>query len=132
MDNRPDPTQRALKRLLANGRLTALPKRPADQALLATLAVSGFDAGRTYLERDVNERLEAWLEKVSEPCGIDHVTMRRLLVDSRLLTRTTSGSNYQVNATKIPDIEAVRTIDPETVLAEIVEERKRRKRKNAA
>jgi hypothetical protein len=132
MDNRHEPTQRALKRMLANGRLTALPKRPADQALLATLAVSGFDANRSYLERDVNERLEGWLEKVSEPYGIDHVTMRRLLVDSRLLTRTTSGSRYQVNARKLSDIEAVRTIDAETVLAEIIEERKRRKRKAAS
>jgi hypothetical protein len=76
----------------------------------------------------VNERLEAWLEKVSEPYGIDHVTMRRLLVDSRLLTRTTSGSNYQVNDTRLPEIDAVRKFDPESILAEVIEERKRRKR----
>jgi hypothetical protein len=128
MDNHSGATQRALKRMLANGRLTAMPKRHADQALLATLAVAGFDAGTSYLESDVNERLEAWLEKVSEPYGIDHVTMRRLLVDSRLLTRTTSGSNYQVNDTRLPEIDAVRKFDPESILAEVIEERKRRKR----
>lgn len=88
---------RALKRLLANGPLTAVPKRPTDQELLAALAASRFDASRSHLESEVNEQLKNWLQAISEPFGIDHVTLRRLLVDLRFLTRTSSGSTYRIN-----------------------------------
>jgi hypothetical protein len=126
-DNR-DKAHRALKRLLANGPLTAVPKRPADQQLLVALAGARFDAHSGYLEREVNERLRTWLETISEPFGIDHVTLRRLLVDSRILSRTNSGSMYRLNLEKIGDVEAVREINPADVLIEIRNERDRRKR----
>src|ERR1700752_3935879 len=103
---------RILERLLANGPLTALPKRPGDQRLVALLAATRFAPGETYLEVEVNARLVAWLETISGPSGIDHVTMRRLLVDSRLLARTTSGSSYCINAACAAEIDAVRALDP--------------------
>lgn len=130
-DNR-DMAQRALKRLLANGRLTAVPRRPADQALLVALAATQIDAGRSLVEGEVNERLKAWLGTISEPFGIDHVTLRRMLVDSGLLVRTTSGSLYRVNEGRLGVIEAVRGIDPKAVLAEVGSERDLRKRQRAA
>jgi hypothetical protein len=132
MNHRPDASQRSLRRLLANGRLTALPKRPSDQVLLATLAVSRMDPDRTLTEAEVNEALVAWLDDVSEPYGIDHVTMRRLIVDSRLLNRTPSGSTYVVNDAKRGEIDAVRELNPAEVLAGIVDERDQRKRQHAA
>jgi hypothetical protein len=131
MNNRADTTRSALRRMLSNGRLTALPKSPSDQALLAALAVARLDAGRDYVERDVNDALVAWLGTVSEPYGIDHVTLRRLLVDSRLLTRTASGSTYHVNAAKLSEIDAVRDVDPARVLADLQAERETRKRSSA-
>ncbi len=121
-----------MKRLLANGPLAAVPKRPADQQLLAALAAARFDAHSGYLEREVNERLGTWLKTISGPFGIDHVTLRRLLVDSRLLTRTSSGSMYRLNLEKIREVEAVREIDPAAVLTEIRNARDRRKRQRAA
>ena len=62
--------RRALKRLLANGRLTALPKRPADQELLVAMAASRIEAHRSFHEREVNERLRSWLETISAPIKI--------------------------------------------------------------
>jgi hypothetical protein len=126
-DNR-DKANRALKRMLANGPLTAVPKRPADQQLLVALAAARFDPHSGYLEREVNERLRTWLETISEPFGVDHVTLRRLLVDSRLLTRTSSGSMYRLNPERIREVEAVQEINPADVLAEIRSERDQRKR----
>jgi len=125
-----EAAQRTLGRLLANGPLTALPKRPGDQHLIAVLAASRFQAGETYLEADVNQRLAGWLESISEPYGIDHVTLRRLLVDSRLLMRTTSGSAYQVNPDKAGEIAAITDVDPADVLAEVRSTRDRRKREH--
>lgn len=129
-DNR-DKAHRALRRLLANGPLTAVPKRPADQQLLVALAAAQFDAHSTYLEREVNERLRTWLETISEPFGIDHVTLRRLLVDSRHLIRTNSGSTYRLNLEKTREVEAVQEINPADVLAEVRNARDQRKRQRA-
>ena len=131
MNDPRDKAHRALKRLLANGPLAAVPKRPADQQLLAALAAARFDAHSSYLEREVNERLSTWLKTISGPFGIDHVTLRRLLVDSRLLTRTSSGSMYRLNLEKIREVEAVREIEPADVLTEIRNARDRRKRQRA-
>jgi hypothetical protein len=131
MNDHRDRAHRALKQLLANGPLTAVPKRPADQLLLVALAAARFDAHSSYLEREVNERLRTWLKTISEPFGIDHVTLRRLLVDSRLLTRTNSGSMYRLNLEKIREVEAVKEIDPADVLTEIRNERAQRKRQRA-
>jgi hypothetical protein len=127
-----DTVLRALRRMLANGLLTALPKRPADQEILLVLAASRFDAGDNYLESDVNERLKAWLATISEPFGIDHVTLRRCLVDARFLVRTKAGSTYRVNAERVGEIDATRDIDPVRVLSEVRSERELRKRERAA
>jgi len=131
-DGRRDVAHRALKRLLANGRLTAVPKRPADQELLVALAASCIDAQRDCAESEVNERLKSWLETISEPHGIDHVTLRRLVVDTRFLTRTSSGSAYRVNPDKFAELAAIRDIEPAEVLAGLRDERQRRKQKSSA
>jgi hypothetical protein len=121
----------ALRRLLANGRLTAIPKRPADQELIVVLAASQIDAHRGLLEGEVNEQLKTWLETISEPFGIDHVTLRRMLVDSRLLTRSRSGSVYQINLERLGEIDAIKGIAPADVLAQVRNERDLRKRQHA-
>jgi len=116
-----------LRRLLANGRLTAMPKRPADQELVARLAAARFEPGREYREAEVNETLVAWLEHLSEPFGVDHVALRRLLVDSRLLVRTSTGSAYRLNEAKSAGLEGLASIDVARVLEEIAAERAARK-----
>ena len=96
-----DETHRALKRMLSNGPLAAIPKRPSDQHLLVALAAAQFEPQRTYRESEVNETLLAWIETFCEPDGLDHVTLRRMLVDFRLLTRTKSGSTYHLDHEKL-------------------------------
>ena len=123
--------QRALKRLLANGPMIAVPKRPADQELLGLLAAARLAPKRTYTERETNEVLAAWLATFSEPCGIDHVTLRRMLVDMRLLTRTSSGSMYRLNPAKAGELDDLREIDLGRVLADVRAGREQRKRQHA-
>src|ERR1700752_2979074 len=105
-----EETHRVLKRMLANGPLTAVPKRPSDQQLLVTLAAARFHPGKTYRESEVNETLKAWIDTFCEPYGIDHVTLRRMLVDSRLLEPTTSGSTYRINPQRFAEAEPVKTL----------------------
>ena len=127
-----DETHRALKRMLSNGPLTAIPKRTSDQHLLVALAAAQFEPGKVYREGEVNGKLLAWLETFCESDGLDHVTLRRMLVDSRLLTRTKSGSTYELNQQSLAQVQAVGEIDPRAVLEEIRAERESRKRHRAA
>ncbi|MFE7513344.1 DUF2087 domain-containing protein [Streptomyces sp. NPDC057540] len=72
----------------ADGRLTAIPRRPARrEALLAHLATTLFDADRTYRESEVNEALRTVHE--------DFPALRRHLVTGGFLTRTKDGSDYR-------------------------------------
>ena len=49
-----ETAHRALKRLLANGPLTAVPTRPSDQQILVALAVSQFETQRTSLNLSID------------------------------------------------------------------------------
>lgn len=124
--------QRALRRMLANGPLTMIPKRPQDQDLLALMAAARFEPAITYSEAEVNDILVAWLATFSEPYGIDHVTLRRMMCDARLLERTKSGSTYAVNASRGEEIAAVAGFVPAEMLVAVQAERARRKQERRA
>ena len=118
-----------LKRMLANGPLTALPVRPQDLKVLLNLAAAQFEPGRKYSEAQVNERLQEWLEPFCSPFGVDHVTVRRCLVDARLLARDKAGATYELAARRRPpriDVE------PAQVMADVQLERAKRKRAHLA
>ncbi|MER5208379.1 DUF2087 domain-containing protein [Streptomyces sp. NPDC002825] len=71
-----------------DGRLRAIPRKPARrEALLAHLAETLFEAGRTYRESEVNEALLAVHE--------DFSALRRHLVTGGFLTRTKDGADYR-------------------------------------
>ena len=126
-----ETTHRALKRLLVNGPLIGVPARPGDQALLLHLAAARFEAQKAYRESEVNEMLKSWLQSFCAPFGIDHVTMRRLMVDSGLLSRDKAGSMYRINPKRTGDLDTDQAIEPAQVLAEIQSEREARKRRRA-
>jgi hypothetical protein len=115
--------------MLANGPLTGWPRRPADQDLLVELAAERFEPGREYREPEVNDTIRAWLETFCAPYGIDHVTMRRMLVDARMLVREKNGSTYRANPAATARGEEV---DPAQVLAQMSDERAARKRGHAS
>jgi hypothetical protein len=122
-------TRTVMRRLLANGPLTAMPTRPGDARLLLSLAAARFASDRAYREREINDVLQAWLKTFSAPYGIDHVSLRRYLVDAQFLLRNASGSTYKLNPQKAG---SVVDIDPAQVLAEVQRERVARKRQHAA
>jgi len=123
-------THQVLKRLLANGPLTGLPMRRADEKLLLRMAAARFEAGRAYREAEVNELLERWLGTFCAPYGVDHVTMRRRLVDSRLLVRDSAGAEYRLAPGLGGELAADATLkeEPASILEQLREEREARKR----
>lgn len=128
MAPRNESTRKVLQRLLANGPLTAMPRRAKEAELLLGLAAARLNVGLTYGEHEVNELLQAWLETISVPYGIDHVSLRRYLVDAHFLLRDAPGSTYRVNPLKA---RPAADIDAAQVLAEIRRERETRKRQHA-
>ena len=129
MDTRNDAIRKALRRMLSNGPLTAVPKRREDEELLMRLAAARFAAARGYTEAEVNEALKAWLGTFCEPFGMDHVTLRRALVDSRLLFRDTAGATYRVDAARAVELQEEARIagEPAEVMNAIRREREARK-----
>jgi hypothetical protein len=75
-----------LNTFVREGRLVRLPARwTRKQRVLRHIAEQTFEPGVEYPERVVNERLRAWCEDSDE---IDHVTLRRYLVDLHHLRRS--------------------------------------------
>ena len=122
--------QRVLERLLANGPLTGWPRRPDDQSLLVRLTAARFEAGRDYREAEVNDVVKEWLATFSAEYGIDHVTMRRALVDARLLVRDKSGALYRLDDAKRDELAQLRGVEPAAVMKRAQEEREARKREH--
>ncbi|MFF8472681.1 DUF2087 domain-containing protein [Streptomyces sp. NPDC015414] len=80
------PDAAVLGTFVRDGRLVRLPAQWTRKKLvLRHIAEQTFEPGVDYPERAVDERLRAWCEDAD---GIDHVTLRRYLVDLHHLHRS--------------------------------------------
>lgn len=91
---------KALRQFDASGRLLRWPIKYSVQRLMLWGLWMRFDTRRRYTEREVNEVLKRW-----HLFG-DHCTLRRELVNMRLLERESDGSEYRKLAAR-PDAEAM-------------------------
>ncbi|MFD8420308.1 DUF2087 domain-containing protein [Streptomyces sp. NPDC059466] len=77
-------TEAVLRTFVRGGRLIRLPAQwQRKLVVLRHIAEQTFETGVEYPERTVNEKLRAWCEDAP----VDHVTLRRYLVDLHHLTR---------------------------------------------
>jgi hypothetical protein len=67
---------------------------PADFVLLMAAAAHAFAPDRTYTEPEVNECLRTWLAGAGAMIDVDHVELRRWLVDAGVLARDGFGRAY--------------------------------------
>ncbi|MGH0030656.1 MAG: DUF2087 domain-containing protein [Myxococcota bacterium] len=72
------------------------PRKERDRQILMKSIVMLMDSGRTYGEGEINQLLIEWNREVAPAVRIDHVSLRRWLVDYGHLERTASGSAYRV------------------------------------
>ncbi|MGW0928033.1 DUF2087 domain-containing protein [Streptomyces sp. NPDC002644] len=78
-------TEALLETFVRDGRLVRLPARwDRKRQVLRHIAERTFEPGVEYPERTVNDRLAAWC---AEDAPVDHVTLRRYLVDLGHLDR---------------------------------------------
>jgi hypothetical protein len=79
------PEEKTLAAFVRAGRLTHIPVQPAKRLLILRWLAEGFEPGRAYPEREVNELLGGH--------GEDYASLRRYLVDYGFLTR--AGGVYR-------------------------------------
>jgi hypothetical protein len=80
--------------------------RVVDFNLVLAAAARPFAAGRSYAEREVNDVLRDWLAHEGAMLAIDHVELRRWMVDCRVLDRDDYGRAYSLGEPS-PQIAAV-------------------------
>ena len=90
------------RRLLQSGRLEGFPKNPKRLEMVLAVASGGLIRRRPHTESEVNEVLSDWLSSVR--ADIDHVTLRRRMVDCGFLKRTTDGSRYFLNYGRVAGV----------------------------
>lgn len=95
-----DTAAKALRQFDADGRLTRWPIKYSVQRLMLWGLWMRFDARRRYSEREVNEVLKAW-----HLFG-DHCTLRRELVEMKMLERSDGGAEYR-KLPRRPEAEAM-------------------------
>jgi len=81
---------------LGGERPRPLPRRRRDREILIKSLVMRLDSARSYTEPQINDLLEVWNRQVVPAIQTDHVTVRRLLIDSGHLERTADGRSYRV------------------------------------
>ncbi|MEU0406785.1 DUF2087 domain-containing protein [Streptomyces griseorubiginosus] len=82
----PGPEEPVLRTFVRGGRLVRLPAQwSRKKRVLEHIAEQSFEPGVEYPERVVDEKLRAWCEDSDD---IDHVTLRRYLVDLHHLRRS--------------------------------------------
>ena len=116
---------------LVTGGGSLLKKSAEDQHVLFVSAVLRLEPGRTYSEGELNETLKPWSATFGDGFGLDHVTLRRHLVDAGYLLRDAAGTTYTLNADDPPvKVDpAIADLDHEAMLQKELDEREERRRK---
>jgi hypothetical protein len=112
------------KRLLdlcLKGGGAGLPRKEADKHILLKSVALTLKVDTEYSESEFNEKLQIWLNLVGEKVDVDHVALRRELVDAQYVIREQDGSKYRLNLSRVPagmfDPE-IDEFDPEQIIVE--------------
>jgi hypothetical protein len=107
-----------------------LPRKLRDKHILYKSILLMLEPDRDYSEKEINAALEKWLTDVGQAIEIDHVSLRRHLVDEGYLSRDQAGTAYRVHLEPTADLfePATDSIDPVTVIEEAVKSKEQKKR----
>lgn len=119
----------SIAKLFGSGQLAKFPKRHRDQLILLGAAALDLTGQAIYSEKELNSKLIAWLTEMGAENTLDHVTLRRYLVDFRFLERDAAGREYTV-AESLADVfeKSIFTFDIHTIISQARAEREARRR----
>ena len=129
--SRPEVEDLFRKLFKSGDRLQRLPKNPRELEIVLALAASVMDPRAEYSEPELNEILAEWMSGFTNPRRLDHVTLRRFMVDYAFVLRDTPGTSYRSNQAVIsaaihPD---ARSVQPHLIYESAVRERALRRRR---
>lgn len=106
-----------------------LPKKDLDRHILFLSATLGLDPGRRYTEREFNDELRTWTMRFGSPVNLDHVSLRRFLVDEHYVQRDSAGQSYELTTTGWPYTfdTSIRALDLEALIDEAMAARELKK-----
>lgn len=107
-----------------------LPRRLRDRQILFKSATLALSPRATYSEDEINAALLQWLDNVGRKIEIDHVSLRRHLIDNGYLKRDLAGDFYSLSFQAISNLfaPAVDTLNPAEVIAQALIRREIEKR----
>jgi len=107
-----------------------LPNKQLDRHILFVSAVLGLDAEREYTEKQLNDELRKWSERFGANVCLDHVTLRRFLVDEGYLTRDAAGTAYILKKEGLPYTfdQSIWSLDLQELINSVRRDREKRKR----
>jgi hypothetical protein len=91
-----DDYRKVLRDYYARDGIKPFPRRWKFRLLILFSAVRALELGLPYTEEEINDALLEWQQRRGGFLDLDHVTLRRYLVDLGFLDRNPSGSVYAV------------------------------------
>ena len=85
-----------LAELCIKSGLTGLPRNQENRLVLLKSGALTLGPGARYTESEVDDLLQSSLTNIGKSIQLDHVNLRRWLVDEKFLERTKNGSVYWV------------------------------------
>lgn len=116
--------KKAFPKVVLNYR--AWPKRKSDRQIILLSIAAFFDLDRTdYREADVNDLIMTWNAHFGGNLNLDHVTLRRELVDARILNRTDNGTRYSIIPDDVLDdnVGMIRSLNLDALVADEIQRR---------
>ena len=106
-----------------------LPKKHMDRHMILISACLKIEPDRLYPEQEINEALQLWAIHFGRAFGLDHVTLRRYLIDDKYLVRDSAGGTYKLAAGGLPYTfdESIRQLDLEQLVIEAKQARELKK-----
>ena len=110
-----------------------LPRRQRDRQIVLKSIALRLSKDRTYTEQEINAALAGWISEVACSFEVDHVALRRSLIDEKYLDRSEDGKLYRLSIPSCADWFApeVDEIDPAIVIQAALAEAKAKRARHA-
>lgn len=121
--------KRLVKLCLRSG-LSDFPKAAIDQHVLLKSVMLTMGETAVFSEKEINAKLKQWVDHIGTFELLDHVTLRRRLVDAGYVSRSNDGAVYQVAESGVGVVgfeTAVNDLNPAQILSEACADIERRK-----
>lgn len=101
-----------------------MPRKQRNRQIILKSIALYLSKNPAYTERELNAALMRWIGEVGHSLDVDHVALRRALIDEKYLERSPAGEQYRAAIPRCGEWFApkVDSIDPALVIQEAMEE----------